>query len=239
MLYVATTRAKDYLYIASMAKKDASKISTMGDVLGLSIGELADDFEETNLYEIVDDIPLEETPEIVDLIHLQEYPTTNRLSELYVLPQEKHLKHILNIEKSGRRGSLLHDVLANANNDIEANDYLSKLFLEGDILQSEIEELKQSVLEVLNHTKLKQILSQSTENIIEKNIIDANGKLHRPDRILINNKEVIILDYKFTLEQSDKHIEQILNYKDLLTDMGYENIKSYLFYAVTGELKLV
>lgn len=239
MLYVATTRAKDYLYIATMAKKDTSKISNMGDVLGLSITELAKDFEGTNLYEFVDDIIIEEKLDLTKVIHLQEYPTTDRLSELYVLPQEKHLKHILNIEKSGRKGSLLHDVLANASNEKEVDNYLSKLLLEGDILQTEFDELKQSVLEVLNHNELKQILSQSTENLIEKSIIDTNGKLHRPDRILITDKEVIILDYKFTLEQSDKHIEQILNYKDLLTSMGYENIKSYLFYAIIGELKLV
>ena len=33
--------------------------------------------------------------------------------------------------------------------------------------------------------------------------------------------------------------EQILNYKDLLAQMGFEKVKSYLFYAVTQELKEV
>jgi hypothetical protein len=51
--------------------------------------------------------------------------------------------------------------------------------------------------------------------------------------------EVIILDYKFTLEESDKHIEQITTYKNLLQAMDYTNVKTYLFYAVSGKLKLV
>ena len=94
-------------------------------------------------------------------------------------------------------------------------------------------------MEVLEHPELKAIFVQSTESIIEKNIIDVHGKLHRPDRILVNADSVTIVDYKFTLEQSDKHIEQILSYKELLGQMGFNNIKGYLFYAITKELKLV
>jgi ATP-dependent helicase/nuclease subunit A len=56
---------------------------------------------------------------------------------------------------------------------------------------------------------------------------------------LINANEVVILDYKFTIEESDKHIEQVNNYRILLSEMGYQNIKTYLFYAVKGKLKLV
>ena len=93
--------------------------------------------------------------------------------------------------------------------------------------------------DVLNHPELKAIFDKSTESIIEKNIIDADGKLHRPDRILIDDEGITILDYKFTLEQSDRHIEQILNYKELLLQMGFQKVKTYLFYAVTQELKEV
>jgi len=57
--------------------------------------------------------------------------------------------------------------------------------------------------------------------------------------IVFNNDEVIILDYKFTLTESDRHIEQVENYKNLLLDMGHSNVKTYLFYAVSGKLKLV
>jgi len=94
-------------------------------------------------------------------------------------------------------------------------------------------------MEVLENTDLKAVLNQATDSITEKNIIDAEGKLHRPDRILFNAEEVIILDYKFTLTESDKHIEQVEKYKNLLLDMGHHNVKTYLFYAVSGKLKLV
>lgn len=235
MLYVATTRSKDYLYIATMAKKEL-KLSNMGDVINFTFDE---QFDENGVYEIVDYLTAESKVEESNFIDLQSYPTTTRLSELYIPSEDKHLKHLVNIEKSGRKGSLLHDILASASTEKEVNDYSSNLVLQGIIKEEEKQKLIESALEVLNNPELQVILGKASESIVEKSIIDARGKLHRPDRVLINPDEVIILDYKFTLEESDKHIEQVNNYRVLLSAMGYQNIKTYLFYAVKGKLKLV
>ncbi|RZL36909.1 MAG: DNA helicase UvrD, partial [Pedobacter sp.] len=130
-------------------------------------------------------------------------------------------------------------ILASATTENGVEDYTSNLVLQGIIKEEEKQKLVDSALEVLNHPELKEILSSATESITEKNIIDANGKPHRPDRVMINPDEVIILDYKFTLEESDSHIKQVDSYRSLLSEMGYRNIKTYLFYAVKGKLKLV
>jgi ATP-dependent helicase/nuclease subunit A len=236
MLYVATTRSKDYLYIATMAKKDASKLSNMGDVINHTFDS---QFDENNLYAIIDDVVLLKQPEEHNFIGLDEYPTTDRLSELYVSSAEKHLKHLINIEKSGRKGSLLHDILANASTEKEVDDYIADLVLQGIAQDEEQETLKLAVLEVFDHPEIKAILNKATQSITEKSIIDAKGKLHRPDLVLITNDEVIVLDYKFTLDESDRHIEQVDKYRNLLIAMGYVNVKTYLFYAIVGKLKLV
>ncbi|MES2651398.1 MAG: UvrD-helicase domain-containing protein [Bacteroidota bacterium] len=239
MLYVATTRSKDYLYLSVMEKKDPSNITSIGDAVAQAIAQLEPNFDTSNTYEIIEDVFVAEQAGENNGFELQSYPTTNRLSELYVSSQEKHLKHVLNIEQSGRMGSIKHEILANATNELEVEKCLTEMHLNGVISAEEITELKDGVMSVLNHPELKTIFEHATENIIEKNIIDANGKLHRPDRILIDANGVTILDYKFTLEQSDKHIEQLLNYKTLLVQMGFEKVRSYLFYAITQELKLV
>jgi len=235
MLYVATTRSKDYLYIATMGKKEM-KLSNMGDVINFTFEE---QFDENGIYEIVDYIRVENKTEQSNFIDLKSYPTTTRLSELYIPSEEKHLKHLVNIEKSGRKGSLLHDILASARDQQEVEDYTDQLVLQGIIKDEEKQKLIGSALEVLNNPELQSILGKTSQNIIEKTIVDEKGKSHRPDRVLVNGEEVIILDYKFTLEESDKHIEQVHTYKALLSEMGYQNIKTYLFYAVKGKLKLV
>ena len=243
MLYVATTRSKDYLYLSVMEKKDPANITAVGDAVAQVLTQLSiaeeENFEATNRYEIVDDVLIATQPNENNGFELLVYPTTDRLSALYVPSQEKHLQHVLNIEQSGRLGSIKHEVLANATNKEEVQSCLSEMRLNGVISNDEIAALEAEVMEVLEHPELKAILAQSTESIIEKNIIDADGKLHRPDRILINADSVTIVDYKFTLEQSNQHVEQILSYKELLGQMGFTNVKGYLFYAVTKELKLV
>ncbi len=235
MLYVATTRSKDYLYLATMGKKDP-KLSNIGDVINHTFEtELA----EQNLYVLDDYVEETNYAEASNYIDINSYPTTARLSELYVSPEEKHLRHLINIDKSGRKGSLLHDILANASNEAEVNAYLGQLILQGIIQEDETDELLKSVFKVLNNPDLKVILEKAKESITERSIVDEKGKLHRPDRILITDDEVIILDYKFTLTESDKHIEQVDGYKKLLLSMGYSNVKTYLYYAVNEKLKLV
>jgi ATP-dependent helicase/nuclease subunit A len=235
MLYVATTRSKDYLYIGTMAKKEA-KLSNMGDVINHTF---ENDFDDNNLYEIVEHYEKSSSHEELSLIHLNQYPTTSRLAELYVPSEEKHLKHVLNIEKSGRKGSLLHDILANASTETEVNKFIEELVLYGTIQEDEVSTLNTAALEVLNNKDLQSILSKATESITEKNIVDADGKMHRPDRVLITDDGVIILDYKFTLEESESHVRQVDRYKELLVAMEYENVQTYLFYAISGKLKLV
>jgi hypothetical protein len=218
-----------------MAKKEP-KLSTMGDVINLTF---ENDFNEDQVYELVDNVALTREVHQENFIELTSYPTTTRLSELYISSEEKHLKHLVNIEKSGRKGSLLHDILANAGNEKEVQTYIEGLVLQGIIKVDERVDLNARVMEVLANPDLKSILAKESVSITEKSIIDANGKLHRPDRVLIAGNEVTILDYKFTLEESNKHIEQINTYKNLLLEMGYEQVKGYLFYAVSGKLKLV
>lgn len=239
MLYVATTRAKDFLYIATMFKKEADKLSNIGDVINAAMQQFNPEFAKDNFYENAAYVLTAPVPPDRSCITIENYPTSQRLSELYVTTEDKHIVHLLNREKSGRRGSLAHDVLANASNEDETNVYLEKLLSEGIIQEEEWQPLKQSVMDVLQHPELSKLLHQSGHSIIERNIIDINGRIQRPDRILIKDDSVLLLDYKFTLEQSDKHVEQILKYKDLLKQMGYVNVQPYLFYAVRKELKMV
>ena len=57
-----------------------------------------------------------------------------------------------------------------------------------------------------------------------------SGKTYIPDRIMFNNNQLVIIDYK-TGEKDSKHIEQIVNYSNALRMMGFNNIERYLIYT--------
>jgi ATP-dependent exoDNAse (exonuclease V) beta subunit len=69
----------------------------------------------------------------------------------------------------------------------------------------------------------------------------SNVAIHRPDRIMIGENEVIIVDYKFTSSQNNvsKYKHQLSLYADLLSQMGYSNIRSYLWFIGEDNLSLV
>ena len=70
----------------------------------------------------------------------------------------------------------------------------------------------------------------------ECSILTPNGEEKRPDRVIIKDGEAVVIDYKFgaySPEDTDlyrRYKKQVSRYKELLTSMGYTNVKGYLWY---------
>ncbi len=236
MLYVATTRAKEYLYLSIMGKKTPT-VTNIGDLLA-KVYE--DQLSEESVYLLDDAVaPQAEKQRERDEIKLDHYPVSNRLSEVFDANLKRREIDLLTGESPGRTGSILHEVLAEAEAAAEVEDVLQRLLLEGVFKAAELPYLKAQALSVLNHASLQQILKESEERLNERSIIDGQGKSYRPDKILMKAGEVTVIDYKFTQQESDGHIAQVNHYKSLLLAMGYTQVKTYLFYALNGTLKLV
>jgi ATP-dependent exoDNAse (exonuclease V) beta subunit len=240
MLYVATTRTKEYLYISTLGKKTEG-ISTIGDLL---IKVFEDSIAEDGRF-------LEEEPvvkkasaslgEILkpERINLQEYPVSDRLTAVFNTDLKRRELDMLGAPSPGREGSILHEVLARAADPEDISVVLAEMLNEGFFREEELRSLEQQATTVLAHAELQQLLNSSTETVSEKSIIDRDGKSYRPDKVLISDNEVIVIDYKFTQKESPAHIKQVHGYRTLLQEMGYASVSTYLFYANSGELKLV
>ena len=236
MLYVATTRSREYLYVSTMGKK-TDTITNIGDLL---CSVYADRLSAEGNFIIDDEVVTSPENEIArNEVELACYPVSNRLSEVFDVGLKRRDIDLLTGESAGRTGSILHDVLARANTPEEVENELRSLLTEGIFKEHELESLNRQAVSVLQHSGLQQILKQSAQTLNEKSIIDANGKSYRPDKVLIEGNTITIIDYKFTQKESDTHVEQVNHYRSLLLAMGYAEVKTYLFYAVTGQLKLV
>ncbi|MFA4867554.1 MAG: UvrD-helicase domain-containing protein [Pedobacter sp.] len=236
MLYVATTRSKEYLYINTQGKKTKT-ITNIGDLLNMVY---EDQLSEDGQYLIEGDVPDQsEKSSAVKEIEMESYPVSDRLSQVFDANLKRREIDLITGESAGRTGTILHEVLAMASSADDIDDALRTLLLDGVFKAEELPFLKAQALAVLQHTGLQEILGKSKQSLNERSIIDTKGKSYRPDKVLVNGNELIIIDYKFTQQESDKHIEQVAHYKALLMAMGYTDVKTYLFYAVSGQLKLV
>ncbi|SDM51163.1 UvrD-helicase domain-containing protein [Pedobacter antarcticus] len=237
MLYVATTRTKEYLYISCLGKKSAG-LTNIGDLIAFM---LQDDLSEEGQFLVDEPVPVKKivAKEGPVGVHFPAYPVSDRLSAVFDADlKRKKLDMLLN-DTAGREGSILHEVLARAENADEIELVLDQMLEEGLFKAQELEAFRLQALQVLGNTQLAALLEQSTAIRNEKSIIDAYGKSYRPDKVLFAGDRVIVIDYKFTAQKSKKHITQVHGYRELLQQMGYPDVSTYLFYARIGELILV
>ncbi|MET1057872.1 MAG: UvrD-helicase domain-containing protein [Pedobacter sp.] len=240
MLYVATTRTKEYLYISTFGKKTEGS-STIGDLLIKVVEDgLSEDGRFLQDEEVVKkkrDIPAETVKP--EQISLTQYPVSDRLTAVFNSDLKRRELDMLGAASPGREGSILHELLARTADLPDIEYVLAEMLNEGIFREEELTSLQQQATTVLAHADLQRLLSSSTQTVNEKSIIDRDGKSYRPDKVLISENEVIVIDYKFTQKESPAHIKQVHGYRTLLQEMGYPAVSTYLFYANSGELKLV
>lgn len=245
ILYVATTRAKEYLFLGLEASKSSFKgigDSIASTILGFDENTYSDEEDETEPftgYEVLE--PVEVVPPNKDVpeIELSFYPYHERISSLFEPKDERQNHALLQTQAAARQGILKHQLLANAHNETELQNCIEQLKMEGTLQDEEAQTLFSELKEILAHPELNAILQQASSSFFEKSIVTAEGKIERPDRIIFNDDEVIVLDYKFTQNKENKHVNQVREYKNLLEEMGYSKVKAYLFYGFSKELILV
>ena len=64
----------------------------------------------------------------------------------------------------------------------------------------------------------------------EVSLIDVDGQIYRPDRVMVKNGVVTVIDYKFG-EHKQQYVRQVKKYMDVWRRMGYENVSGFLWYV--------
>ena len=98
------------------------------------------------------------------------------------------------------------------------------------------EELLAMVTEKIESVKEFGWFDKGYEVLNECSILTGNGEEKRPDRVLVKGSEAIVIDYKFGIRLPG-YRKQVSRYMDLLTAMGYTNVKGFLWYLSTGEIE--
>ena len=76
----------------------------------------------------------------------------------------------------------------------------------------------------------------SAEVLNETGLIDTDGESYRPDRVLIKDGKVTIIDYKFG-EKNHRYHRQVARYADIYHRMGYSEISPIIWYVLTDEVE--
>lgn len=142
-----------------------------------------------------------------------------------------------------KQGQLLHTLFASIEKRDDLEAAIERLYFEGVIESAEkAEEIHGIAEKALNQKEVSDWYSGKWTLYNECAIIynDEDGKMQnrRPDRVMVKGNEVIVVDFKFG-KKKPEYTSQVKEYMSLLSEMGYDNIKGYIWYVYSGELENV
>jgi len=252
LLYVALTRPMEELYVFA-DRKDRSSVAEFihnavlkaekvtGEEEGYPFSQLDLIKENENEKFITgvksrsSDKPLQIIPEFIE-----EYAIINNREKLklntrnvWLDVQEKDIKGKLGY------GTLMHEIFAEIETAKDTEKAVNKAFMKGKISIEEIDKLKEFIYKRLNEIQVRTWFDGSWEIKKEREICESGSGFYRPDRVMIKDNEVIIVDYKFGEEILSRYENQIRNYTRILKNMGYSGVKAFLWYVGKNDPKEV
>ncbi len=127
------------------------------------------------------------------------------------------------------KGNLVHFIMGLIETEKDVQKAMELVIRSGDLASEELELLKNKIYAIIEHPKLAPYYKEGLEVKNERDIITENGKILRPDRIVIQDSKATIIDYK-TGKQNPKYKEQLYSYADALKAMGYSIKNKIIIY---------
>ncbi len=256
LLYVTFTRARNELYIyAPQTKKemdgDIKKLSSTSQLLRLIVPQMAilnpankpeQDFE---TYCIGNKPTVSKTNKQHGLPQdnqwtIENYPVGNKYSSIKLKTESEDFFVTAPSQRFAplEHGKVMHELFSNiyALNDIDVA--LTKGITDGIIEETSTDSLKESISKTLSKQPFNDWFSGSWKAITERAILTPSGKSYRPDRVMTRENQTIVVDFKFGAELPN-HIKQVQRYSNLLLEMGYPNVKGYIWYVDIDKLNMI
>jgi ATP-dependent exoDNAse (exonuclease V) beta subunit len=257
LMYVVFTRAKAGLYIwASFS----SKLNTVGDLLKLaverqaSLGTCGLKAEESVLFDAVYD------PDNL-LVEIGEYSAFGKKKKEEQMMKDVRLsafefadfRKFLNIRKNGEdffsrvdkrqsginKGKLIHEILSLIETTADLQKAVKRIEMEGKIGSAEAGKMIAELTVLLNDQEVMSWFDGTYRVVNERNILTGANGIKRPDRIMIGEDRVLVVDYKSGDVESENYKYQLRTYIRELKNCGFENVSGFIWYTRSNKREKV
>lgn len=231
VLYVALTRPEERLYV--LAKDFPEKTDSTPSVPKFFSRFFMDEGSwevGRNIYQYGERWQRPESIEKSDKDDIAGAPPVSRPSLKMLL--RRHAPKVWDMEdpvKNREWGNLVHLVMSQISHSGRVGPVLQEMLENGTISSVQHRELSSLMDDILKNREISPFFDPAFEVRNEPEILTTDGILYRPDRVVMKNDRVTIIDYK-TGKHSDAHRSQILDYAGLLRDMKYHVEGAYLLY---------
>ncbi|GHV52963.1 DNA helicase [Bacteroidia bacterium] len=138
-----------------------------------------------------------------------------------------------------KHGALMHEILSAIRTTNDIAPAIESYRLKGIINKSEAASLAAELERLLQLPEAAPWFDGSSKVMNEVEILSGKGSAHRPDRVMIKDGRATVVDYKFGEQESPRHTTQVRNYLQLIRQMGYSDVKGYLWYITLGKIESI
>ena len=125
----------------------------------------------------------------------------------------------------------MHNIVSEINTLDDLDGALERRLLSGELTSEDKHNLYDELRESLSLPQVIDWYSGNYRVLNEQEVLHPSMSFIRPDRVMIKNGEVIVVDYKFGEQVESKYVKQVQRYVNGIRGMGYDNVQGYLFYV--------
>ena len=139
-------------------------------------------------------------------------------------------------------GNVLHQLFSTIYTTADIPARLNELEQQGIIYNDEITsaQLRTRIEDAITNPQVQEWFSKRWQLYNECTILEYNKDTneveeHRPDRIMTDGKEFVVVDFKFGKER-EEYKKQVQQYMEILIRMGHKKVSGYLWYVVKNNV---
>ncbi|MBK5285181.1 MAG: UvrD-helicase domain-containing protein, partial [Bacteroidia bacterium] len=206
MIYVAFTRAMERMYVISQSVKlPVSELKNSKDILAAVVAEMTGTDESKEFIIGEKSHPTKKAgKENTSSVLLNEYISEDWRNKISV--SEKNSLPAIIVKEQLKKiayGSAVHRVLSAMKTTDDLETEVDELFYAGTIDQESKMEMIKRIHQLFKNEKIKNFFSEEWDTLSEREILLPDGKILRPDRVLIKGRDAVVIDFKTGKEKPE------------------------------------
>ena len=136
-----------------------------------------------------------------------------------------------------KMGNVLHNVFAHIRTADDIEQALQGMEMEGILYDANLSPTK--ILDMIRKRmadpRVADWFSPKWKLYNECTILLPNGEERRPDRVMTDGKNTVVIDFKFG-HQREAYRQQVLEYMNLLSQMGHQHVTGFLWFVYSNQI---
>ncbi len=233
VLYVALTRAEEQLYIISSKNLSGKGEVPKNNMCAFFINYLIAqgiykedmlEYELGNSAKLSSEEKHEDSSKIIPFVAEVLNPKNIKIAQREAVMWGTHQQEAIEY------GNVIHEILSFVKTKNDVDLAITKALENGLIAPSQKEIVLQTIFEIVEHEELKKHFAPGNQVLNEQTIIQKQGRIIKPDRMVVtSDNSVFLLDYK-TGTPNSKYEQQLENYQKAIEDIGYKVVEKVIIY---------